>query len=425
MNMPLLPPLRRRWHPSLRLQLMLASGLLCTILAGVLALALIGLVRLRTETQQAIAVAGAKSQIANEVAIATLLCRRYEKDVFLNLDVPTTRATYLTQWKAAYQTLQQTIDHYATLASTDEERQQVELWRRESRTYQGAVLNTEHAIAVGQITTPQAANAALTPFKDSIRTLTESAREWAQRDSVILQQTNTRLTTISDQFFQLLVGMGLVALLFALGWSILFPIRLLRPIHSLQRVTQRLAQGELTARADLGSADELGALADSFNQMAQRIHQQIAELDQSAVVREQNEQLRALLDLVRDLEIPAIPLLNGVLLVPLVGHLDTRRVDLLQERVVEAVYTQHTQTVILDLTGVAVIDTKVAHAIEQFVAAVQLLGARTIVTGINAHVSQTVTHLGVRFERVQIAARVQEAIAAVLQQNQPAHEARF
>jgi anti-anti-sigma regulatory factor len=107
-----------------------------------------------------------------------------------------------------------------------------------------------------------------------------------------------------------------------------------------------------------------------------------------------------------------------VLLVPLVGHLDTRRVDLLQERVIEAVYTQHTQTVILDLTGVAVIDTEVAHAIKQFIAAIQLLGARTIVSGINAQVAQTVSHLGVRFEGVQLAARVQEAIAAVIQQDQ-------
>jgi nitrogen fixation/metabolism regulation signal transduction histidine kinase len=302
MNMQLLLPLRRRWHPSLRLQLMLASGLLCAILVGVLALALIGLVRPRTETQQAIAIAGTKSQFANEVAIATLLCRRYEKDIFLNLDLPSTRTTYLNQWQAAYQTLQQAIDQYATLASTDEERQQVEVWRRESKAYQGALLDIEHTITSGGVTTPQAANAALTPFKDSIRTLTESAREWAHRDSVILQQTNTRLTTISDQFFQLLIGMGLVALLFALGWSILFPIRLLRPIHSLQRVTQRLAQGDLTARADLTRTDELGALADSFNHMAQRIHLQIAELDQSAVIREQNEQLHAFLDLVRDLE---------------------------------------------------------------------------------------------------------------------------
>lgn len=111
------------------------------------------------------------------------------------------------------------------------------------------------------------------------------------------------------------------------------------------------------------------------------------------MIREQNEQLRALLELVRDLEIPAIPLLDGVLLVPVVGRLDTRRVSLLQERVIETVYTQRAHTVILDLTGITMVDTSVAQAVEQFIA----------------------TLLGVSFNGVQIASRVQEGIAAVLQ----------
>src|SRR5215510_3005757 len=105
---------------GLRLQLFLAFGLLCVVLTGVLALAVGGVMYLRTQTQHAITVAGEKSRIAQEVAITTLLCRRYEKDLFLNLDVPTTRATYLAQWQAAYTSLQQSIDQYADLSSTDE-----------------------------------------------------------------------------------------------------------------------------------------------------------------------------------------------------------------------------------------------------------------------------------------------------------------
>ncbi len=413
-----LPHPRHRWHPSLRFQLMLAFGLLCAILAAVLALALTGLMRLRAETQQAITVVSTKSQLANEVAIATLQCRRYEKDMFLNLDQPSTRATYLEEWQAAYQTLQQKINQYATLVSTDEERKQVETWYRESTIYQTALLNIEQAIANSEITTPQAANAALTPFKDSIRTLTNSSQGWAERNSALLQEANTSLTALSNQLFQLLIGVGLVALLLSIGWSIFFPIRLLQPIHSLHSVTQRFAQGDLTARIDLARADEMGALAESFNLMAQQIRQQIADLDQSAVVHEQNNQLRSLLELVRDLEIPTIPLLDGVLLVPIVGNLDTRRAKLMQERVTAAVYARRAEIVILDLSGIAVIDSQVAQVIEQFIAAIQLLGAHTILTGINAQVARTVTDLGVRFAQVEIAAQVQEGITAALKRDQ-------
>ncbi|GEM_PF-1671904 len=408
-------PIPRHWHPSIRIQLMLASALICAILTGILALALTGLAYLRTETQHAIAVVGVKSQLADDVAIATLLCRRYEKDILLNVNQPSVRATYLKQWQAAYTDLQQTIEQYAVLASSDAEQQQVELWRNESSTYRRAVLDVEQAIANGTLTTSPDANAALTPFKDSIRKLTDSAQKQADDDGLVLQQANVRLTTITDQFFQILIGLGIIALALTIGWSILFPSRLLKPIAALQQVTQRFTHGELSARADLVRTDEIGSLANSFNQMAQRISQQLIELDQSALVQQQNEQLRALLDMVRDLEIPAIPLIDHVLLIPLVGHFDTRRMLLIQEHTLKIIHAQHTRTIILDLSGISMLDTSVTHALEQFTAAANLLGTHTIVTGINAQVSQAITHLGVRFEHVHIAAHVQEAITSVLQ----------
>jgi anti-anti-sigma regulatory factor/HAMP domain-containing protein len=402
------------WRPGLRLQLIFAFGLLCIVLAIALAVAIGSLVYLRTETLSVVTIASAKSQIASDVAIATLLCRRYEKDIFLNIDAPEARAMYLAHWQASYTDLQRLIEQYAGLASTDQDRQQVVVWRRESSAYQNAILDIERAIAAGRLTTPQAANAALTPFKDSIRTLTDLAQAAAQGENAALKQTNIMLIATSDRSLYLLVGVGLVALVLALSWSILFPTRLLQPIQHLRTVTQRFAQGELTARADLVRADELGALAGSFNQMAARIRQQMIDLDQSAVVREQNEQLRTLLDLVHDLEIPAIPLLDQVLLVPLVGHLDTRRARLLQQRILEAVHIQYAHTAILDLTGLAMVDTAVAHHIQQLATAIQLLGTQVIVTGIRAPVAQTLSRLGTHFETVQIAGRLQEGIAAVI-----------
>src|SRR5690349_4979142 len=110
---------------GLRLQLGLAFGLLCVLLALVLAIALGGMVYLRQEAQSAIAVEGAKSRAASEVAIATLNCRRYEKDIFLAVDTPATRLTQVDHWKLAYDDLQQAIRQYSNLSSTAEDRQRV------------------------------------------------------------------------------------------------------------------------------------------------------------------------------------------------------------------------------------------------------------------------------------------------------------
>jgi anti-anti-sigma regulatory factor/HAMP domain-containing protein len=414
MSMQPLTSSQRRRQTSLRFQLTAAAGIICCLLVGVLVLALAGVERLRTKTDQTVIVVGARAQFANEVAIATLLCRRYEKDLFLNLDAPATRAVYLEQWQAAFTALQAAIERYNSLASTDQEREQVAIWRRDSQVYQSAILETERAIARGEILTPQAANLRLEPFKTPIRSLTNTSIEWVQRDNTQMLQATAEVQTLTGQFFWLLSGIGLAGVLFAVSSSIILPIRLVRPIQDLRVVTERITQGDLSARAALAGSEEISALSNSFNQMAQRISQQLTELDQSAVVHAQNEQLLALVELVRELEIPAIPILDGVLLVPLVGQLDPRRLTSIQERVNVAVYAQRTRLVILDFTGITAIDASVVHAIEQLVAALRLLGSHTIITGLNAHVAQTITESGVHFANVQIAARVQEGIAAAL-----------
>jgi anti-anti-sigma regulatory factor/HAMP domain-containing protein len=390
---------------------MLAFGLLCAILAAILALAIGSMLVLRAETQQAILVTGERSRAAADMAIATLLCRRYEKDLFLTLDDKATRHDYFVKWEAALAELQLAIERYAALASTDAQRGQVATWREQSATYERAVREVERAIGAGLVLTPQDANAVLTPYKDPIRQLTNSAHAKADADGQLLVQKNARLTAIGDQSLVLLLGGGLAALLFAVGWAVFFPLRLLGPIAALQQATRQFAEGKLEARATVGRSDEFGALATSFNQMAEQIRVQIVALDQRELVQQQNDQLLALLELVRDLETPVIQLHDRVLLVPIVGSLDTQRVALLQQRVVEAAHTRGAQTIILDLTGMALIDTQVATAMERLVTALRLLGAEPIVSGISTHVAQTAVELGVSFGGSRVVARVQEALS--------------
>ncbi|KAB8333735.1 hypothetical protein SD80_011780 [Scytonema tolypothrichoides VB-61278] len=160
---------------GLRTQLFAALGLLVAVVAAAAIVVLGALVYLRAEIQTTVAVAVAQSDAANTVSVTTLLCRRYEKDLFLNLDDPVLRASYLGQWQEAYADLQQAIDRYATLAQTEEDRQQVVAWRQASSAYHDAVIAVAQAIDAGTVTTPQTANAALTPFKEPIRSLTISA----------------------------------------------------------------------------------------------------------------------------------------------------------------------------------------------------------------------------------------------------------
>ncbi|HEY1011684.1 MAG TPA: STAS domain-containing protein, partial [Herpetosiphonaceae bacterium] len=127
-----------------------------------------------------------------------------------------------------------------------------------------------------------------------------------------------------------------------------------------------------------------------------------------------NDQLEDLLRLVRELETPVIPLLEQVLVAPLVGHLDTRRAEQVTQAVLDTVYSQKATTVIIDITGIQVMDTQVVQHLDRLAQAVQLLGAHVVMTGIRPEVAQTITMLGLSFNNIRTHSRLQDGVMAVL-----------
>jgi rsbT co-antagonist protein RsbR len=84
------------------------------------------------------------------------------------------------------------------------------------------------------------------------------------------------------------------------------------------------------------------------------------------------------------------------------------------ETVLVQVVEQQARVMIMDIAGVPVVDTKVADHILQTTAAVQLLGAQPILTGISAAVARTVIQLGVEITRVETRAKLSEGIELAL-----------
>src|SRR5215813_1584572 len=98
---------------------------------------------------------------------------------------------------------------------------------------------------------------------------------------------------------------------------------------------------------------------------------------------------------IRELSTPVIKVYDRILLLPIVGTVDTQRAHQIMETVLLQIVEQQAKVMILDIAGVPVVDTKVADHILKTTAAVQLLGAQTILTGISASVARTVVQLGV------------------------------
>ncbi|NJP05467.1 MAG: PAS domain S-box protein [Chloroflexaceae bacterium] len=116
----------------------------------------------------------------------------------------------------------------------------------------------------------------------------------------------------------------------------------------------------------------------------------------------------------RELSTPFIPITDEIVIMPLIGTIDSQRAQQLMEVLLEGVAQYQAELVILDITGVQMVDTQVAQALMQAAQAVRLLGAQVMMTGIQPQLAQTLVHLGVDLSSMQTRSSLQSGIAAAL-----------
>ena len=116
----------------------------------------------------------------------------------------------------------------------------------------------------------------------------------------------------------------------------------------------------------------------------------------------------------REVSTPLIPLADDVVMMPLVGAIDSARAQQIMEVLLEGIAQYQADTVLLDISGVRLVDTQVADALLRAARAVQLLGAQIILTGISAEVAQTIVHLGADMGRIMTRANLQEGLRYAL-----------
>ncbi|MFD1362012.1 RsbT co-antagonist protein RsbRA [Lentibacillus salinarum] len=97
----------------------------------------------------------------------------------------------------------------------------------------------------------------------------------------------------------------------------------------------------------------------------------------------------------QELSAPLIPVMDNITVMPLVGTIDTERAKLIMENLLNGVIQHNSEVVLIDITGVPVVDTMVAHHIVQAAEAVRLVGATCILVGIRPEIAQTIVNLGI------------------------------
>ncbi|WP_110112022.1 STAS domain-containing protein [Bacillus sp. CGMCC 1.16541] len=102
----------------------------------------------------------------------------------------------------------------------------------------------------------------------------------------------------------------------------------------------------------------------------------------------------------QELSAPLIPVFDKITVMPLVGTIDTDRAKKIMENLLQGVVKHRSEVVLIDITGVPVVDTMVAHHIIQAAEAVRLVGAKCLLVGIRPEIAQTIVNLGIDLNQI-------------------------
>ena len=117
---------------------------------------------------------------------------------------------------------------------------------------------------------------------------------------------------------------------------------------------------------------------------------------------------------IRELSTPVIRLHERVMLLPLVGTVDSLRARQIMQTVLSRVAEERARVVLIDIAGVAVVDTEVAGHLMKTARAVRLLGAHVVLTGISAQVASTIVELGLDLEQMHTRGNLEDGLRLAL-----------
>ncbi|MCP4543808.1 MAG: GAF domain-containing protein [Chloroflexi bacterium] len=156
--------------------------------------------------------------------------------------------------------------------------------------------------------------------------------------------------------------------------------------------------------------------AQMVETLEQRIQERTAELRQSLQEQEQLQQqvIDAQKQTLKELSTPIIPIMEHIIVMPLIGSIDTMRARDVTRSLLAGVRKHQAKVVILDITGVPIVDSGVAGYLNRTIQAARLKGAHTIVTGISEAVAETIVELGIDWTGIETLPDLRMGLRAAL-----------
>ena len=152
--------------------------------------------------------------------------------------------------------------------------------------------------------------------------------------------------------------------------------------------------------------DLLDRVLDAYEPAANRIANTVAV----SFVEQRERTIRRQQDSIRELSTPVLQVRERLLILPIIGVLDTRRAQQLTDQLLRGIRTHRAKVVVVDITGVPDVDETVADHLVRAVDASRLMGAEVIITGLSSEIAQTVVAIGVDLGKMNTVGDLQGGI---------------
>jgi sigma-B regulation protein RsbU (phosphoserine phosphatase) len=158
------------------------------------------------------------------------------------------------------------------------------------------------------------------------------------------------------------------------------------------------------------------ALETAYAEVEKQVEERTAELERETAERErlQQEVIETQKRALQELSAPIIPVMEGIIVMPLIGSIDTMRARDITRGLLAGIRQHRAKVAILDITGVPIVDSGVANHLNKTIQAARLKGTHTIVTGISDAVAETIVDLGIDWSDIETLSDLQTGLRAAL-----------
>ncbi|MBN2246781.1 MAG: STAS domain-containing protein [Candidatus Aminicenantes bacterium] len=189
-------------------------------------------------------------------------------------------------------------------------------------------------------------------------------------------------------------------------------------IDKIEEAMVNVATGDFSVRLETPIEDEFTTVEAGINLMIEDLSEELRQRekkekelrDKLTTIEKQKQTILQQQEDLMELSSPVIKIWDDVLVLPVIGTVDSRRAQIMMENLLQSIVDSGCSIAILDITGVLRIDTQVANHLIKTVEAVRLLGGECIISGISPAIAQTIVQLGIDLSAIKTKANLQEGM---------------